>query len=90
MPIHIYIKEPKQSLPIDLGDDWELPEQLYKLEEWIMANHATLTEGPYVADIGFTVREDASGGGGVLSHTFMKILSEIKLSIYFSEYITTD
>lgn len=33
------------------------------------------------------VSEDASGGGAVLSHEAMSVFSQVRLSIYFSEYV---
>ena len=40
----------------------------------------------YAADIGFSMREDASSGGGVLSSKAMLILGQIGMDVYFSEY----
>ena len=86
MAIHIYSKT-GGSLGVLTDDDWDLPTQLYKLEKWVLNHRKELTQGPYVADIGFMVREDASGGGAVLSHETMRVFSQVRLSIYFSEYI---
>ena len=61
--------------------------QLDKLEKWVLEHRNELTQGPYVADIGFMVSEDASGGGAVLSHEAMSVFSQVRLSIYFSEYV---
>jgi len=39
-----------------------------------------------VADIGFDIKKDAIGGGGVLNSKSMKIMGEIGMDVYFSEY----
>ncbi|HEY5916376.1 MAG TPA: hypothetical protein VIU13_03210 [Chryseolinea sp.] len=44
----------------------------------------------YVADVGFAIRKDASGGGAVLNSESMKILGDIGMDIYFSEYRLTN
>jgi hypothetical protein len=49
-----------------------------------------LEPNKYIADIGFNVRKDASGGGAVLSSQSMSILGKIGMDIYFSEYRLTD
>lgn len=85
MSIRVYSETSLETITILADDEWELPEQLSILTDWVAANRSTLTQGPYVADIGFSMRE-SSGGGGVLSHETMKTLSEINMSIYFSEY----
>jgi hypothetical protein len=85
MSIRVYFKSSLETIAILAEDEWELPEQLSILTAWVAAHRSTLTQGPYVADIGFSMRV-SSGGGGVLSHETMKTLSEIDMSIYFSEY----
>ncbi len=86
MPIHLY-QERGTSLDVLKDDDWDLPSQLEKLEKWVHANRDQLNDGPYIADIGFMIRSDASGGGAVLSSDVMKLFAEIGLSLYFSEYV---
>ncbi len=46
----------------------------------------TLNKGSYVADIGFTVREDATGGSAVLNKKMISMLNQVGMEIYFSEY----
>ncbi|HCY87795.1 MAG TPA: hypothetical protein DHV36_21850 [Desulfobacteraceae bacterium] len=88
MPINIY-QENSDRNQIDwiCDDDWELPSQVFELENWLIKNKANLKAGPYIADIGFTVRKDASGGGGILSLKMIEILHKIKMEIFLSEYI---
>lgn len=45
-----------------------------------------LNKGSYVADIGFTVRENATGGGAVLNKKMISMLHRVGMEIYFSEY----
>ena len=46
--------------------NWRLPDQAEALEAWLAEHSATLRPDDYVADIGFTLREDASGGGAAI------------------------
>ncbi|MEK7949942.1 hypothetical protein WKV53_05530 [Luteolibacter sp. Y139] len=66
--------------------DWELPSQLYALESWLTDNAASLPDCGAIADIGFSMRPDASGGGGVLSAEAMRRFADAGVSIWFSEY----
>jgi selenophosphate synthetase-related protein len=45
-----------------------------------------LPNGKYIADIGFDIRKDASGGGAVINLKMIKILAKIGMEIYLSEY----
>ena len=72
-----------------LGEDedlWDLPSQIDELEEWLEANINNLTKGSYVADIGFAVRSDATGGGAVLNKKMISMLHKVGMETYFSEY----
>jgi hypothetical protein len=89
MPINIF--EYSNGKPGDkvawlCEDDWELPPQIDYLEKWLKENHIKLDKGPYVADIGFSRRPDAAGGGGVLTIETMKIMVSIGMELFLSEY----
>ncbi|MEL6440743.1 MAG: hypothetical protein AAFQ80_15995 [Cyanobacteria bacterium J06621_8] len=92
MTINVYCDaDPDNSYDyiITLGESedlWDLPSQIYKLEQWLETNIGKLNKGSYVADIGFTVREDATGGGAVLNRKMILMLHQIGMEIYFSEY----
>jgi hypothetical protein len=88
MPINIYDKEHQDLDPIAwlCDDEWELPGQVDELERWLKANQQTLSRGKYVADIGFQIRPDATGGGGVISTEMIRILNDLGMEIYLSEY----
>ena len=84
MPIHIYNKD--KNL-VDLCEDsWDLPGQLSELENWLMEHGTYLEKGSYVADIGFDIRKDATGGGGVINTRMLEILNRIGMEVYLSEY----
>jgi hypothetical protein len=66
--------------------DWELPSQFAELEKWIQNTGASLPKGDYVIDIGFSPREGAAGGGGVLSTESMRVMVEKGMTLHISEY----
>jgi len=86
MSINIYKEENFETIKYLSENDWELPTQMDELEKWLEKDGKNLPKGKYVADIGFTIRKDASGGGGVLNSKMIKTLNEIGMEIYFSEY----
>ena len=67
-------------------DNWRLPDQAEALEAWLAANRATLKPDEYVADIGFTQREDALGGGAAISPEMMRTMADLGMSLFLSEY----
>lgn len=69
------------------ADSWDLRTQIESLEEW-MANHSDSLDKRYnwVADIGFTSRMDATGGGPPLTIHLMTACVNANLEIYLSEY----
>lgn len=86
MPINIYIEENYERIVYLCEDTWDLPTQIDSLEKWLNTKGLLLPKGSYVADIGFDIRKDAAGGGAVLSSESMKIMGDIGMNIYFSEY----
>jgi hypothetical protein len=86
MPIDIYNKKTSERLEWLCDDSWELPNQIDALESWLRKKGKELERNKYVADIGFTIRTGAAGGGGVLSSKSMEIMGKIGMDIYFSEY----
>lgn len=67
-------------------DCWRLPDQAEALEAWLMDNRAILKADDYVADIGFTPREDALGGGAAISPEMMRTMADLGISLFLSEY----
>lgn len=92
MPINLIdytgAKEGGKGKAIDhLCDDvWEMPEQIAALEKWLKQNKVKLKKGSYAADIGFSPRKGALGGGAVLSVEAMEIMVSLGIELYFSEY----
>ncbi|RSM97469.1 hypothetical protein DMH25_30670 [Streptomyces sp. WAC 01325] len=65
---------------------WSLPHQVDELEIWLTDNQDTLKPDRYVADIGFSSRNDAMGGGGVVTPDMMRIMADLGISLHLSEY----
>ncbi|SFG31651.1 hypothetical protein [Pontibacter chinhatensis] len=86
MPINIYIRETFEKVDWLCDGVWDLPMQIDSLATWLVKKGKDLAPNQYVADIGFNIRKDASGGGGVLSSKSMAIMGTIGMDIYFSEY----
>lgn len=86
MPINIYIEESGVKLDWLCNEYWDLPTQIDALETWLINKGQFLDPGKYVADIGFDIRKDATGGGGVLNSELMAIMGKIGMDVYFSEY----
>lgn len=86
MPIDIYIEENYERIEYLCEGIWDLPDQIDSLEKWLKTKGLLLPKGSYVADIGFDIRKDAAGGGAVLSSGSMKIMGDIGMDVYFSEY----
>ncbi|MBB6609548.1 hypothetical protein H7F15_00725 [Pontibacter sp. Tf4] len=86
MPINIYNKVDFESIVYLCDDVWDLPSLIDSLENWLRKKGKNLPKGSYVADIGFDIRKDASGGGGVINSESMRIMGEIGMEVYFSEY----
>lgn len=91
MPINIYNRnESSKGLAWLCDNDWKLPSQIDGLEKWLVENQSKIVKGDYVADIGFDIRKDALGGGGIISLEMMRILLNLGMEIYLSEYPTKD
>lgn len=87
MPIIIYPKKsPSEKLACLCDDCWELPEQIPALEMWLSNNKKKVEPGEYVADIGFMLRDDASGGGTAVSPESMRTMAELGMWLFLSEY----
>ncbi len=86
MPVNIYNEVNYESIDSLCDDVWDLPNQIDALENWLRIKGKNLSKGNYVADIGFDIRKNASGGGGIINAESMKIMGEIGMNVYFSEY----
>jgi len=90
MPINIRLadlqKPNVRCLAYLCEDEWELPTQLAALERWLKEKKERLPEEDIVADVGFQIRKDASGGGSALSCAFMASLAQARIALWLSEY----
>lgn len=90
MAINIYIQDTFEEVDFLCKENWDLPTQINALETWLETKGKDLKPNKYVADIGFGINKNASGGGSVLNSKSMKILGQINMDVYFSEYILVD
>nr|WP_319509618.1 hypothetical protein [uncultured Draconibacterium sp.] len=89
MPINIYNQTTNEKLEWLCDDIWDLPNQIDTLEKWLRTKGTLLPKSSYVADIGFDIRKDATGGGAVINSESMKIMGDIGMDIFLSEYPNT-
>ena len=69
------------------ADSWDLRTQIEALEEWMNVNGRSLDPNhEWVADVGFILRLDATGGGPPLTKKLMRACLDANLEIYLSEY----
>lgn len=87
MPINLYYEDEERSEIAWICDgEWKLPDQIKALLAWAEENKGTLKKGKKSADLGFAIRNDAAGGGAVLTAEKMKMLSDLDIDLYLSEY----
>jgi len=87
MPCVIRSEEESAPLVELLPDSWHLPEQVDALEAWLVESARELTSGTrWIADIGFCPREDAAGGGSVISTRLMRLCLDANVEVWLSEY----
>jgi hypothetical protein len=84
MPIKI--KKDGNEIAWLCDEDWELPAQIDALQKWLKRNEAILKKGMYTADLGFSPREGAAGGGCLISIDAMRIMVSIGMELWLSEY----
>ena len=86
MPIYIKYEQSNEKIAHLAIDHWELPTQIKELESWLFENPLDLSPSKYIADVGFSIRENACGGGAILSPEAMAIMGELGIKLYLSEY----
>jgi hypothetical protein len=52
----------------------------------LFENPLNLMPSKYIADVGFSIRENACGGGAILSPEAMTIMGKLGIKLYLSEY----
>ena len=71
--------------------NWRLPDQAEALDAWLAEHSATLKPGRYIADIGFSPRDNALGGGAAISPEMMRTMADLGMALFLSEYpLTSD
>ncbi|MEM7020156.1 MAG: hypothetical protein AAF512_22790 [Pseudomonadota bacterium] len=69
------------------ADSWDLREQVEFFEKWLRDIDETLEDADsWIADIGFSPRSRATGGGPVVSLELMELCLRNKIEIFLSEY----
>ena len=87
MPVKVYVADDNHAEVAWLCDDlWNLPDQVEALVAWLQQNHSTLDRGRYVADIGFSPRPDAAGGGAAISPEMLRTMGDVGMTLLLSEY----
>jgi hypothetical protein len=91
MPVSIYIATPQggasnRRIAKLCADEWALAPQVEALADWLQVNAPTLQPDSYVADIGFSPRERALGGGPVLGPSMLGQMAGVGMSLHLSEY----
>jgi len=86
VPIYIKLEQSNENIAHLAKDHWDLPVQIEKLESWLFENPLNLSPSKYIADVGFSIRENACGGGAILSPQAMAIMGELGIKLYLSEY----
>jgi hypothetical protein len=86
MPINIYSETTPEKLAYLCDRNWRLPDQVEALEIWLKENRSKVKSGQSVADIGFTLRKGASGGGAAISPEMMRTMADLGISLFLSEY----
>ena len=69
---------------------WRLPEQGETLEAWLAEHGDGLPAGEYRADIGFSQRDDACGGGAAFSPVALRRMADLNMALWLSEYYGSD
>ena len=68
-------------------DDWNLMSQFEVFEEWLRSNDGKLvSDEGWMVDIGYSPRENGTGGGPVISKEIMQLCLKNNIEIYLSEY----
>jgi hypothetical protein len=69
---------------------WRLPDQGEALAAWLAEHGPALPAGEYAADIGFSPRDDAMGGGAAFAVSALRRMADLNMALYLSEYSASD
>lgn len=81
-------KEGEKDSFLDLlcDDEWEMPEKIKALERWFIDKKKKFQPGNYIADLGYSPKEGANGGGAELTTEAMGVMVKIGMVLFLSEY----
>ena len=72
---------------VTVSDEWILRPQVEALEKWLREHRGELDpSSEWIADIGFTHRSNARGGGPPVTRDLMRMCLDANMDIYLSEY----
>ena len=89
MPISFYSMDesrPREGIAWLCDQNWNIAEQVDYLSDWLKQIEGKIEKGSYVADIGFVTRRDASGGGAVINTEMVRIMNDLGIELFLSEY----
>ena len=90
MPVSIYRVTPQGEKNHRIAwlcdGEWTLTPQSEALAAWLRAEGSGLEPARYVADIGFSWRRDACAGGPAFSPETLRIMADLGMSLFISEY----
>ena len=66
--------------------DWDLRNQVEELSAWLREHQCSASGGNLRADVGFSSRRDALGGGPVVTVEMMKAMVSLDMELWLSEY----
>lgn len=80
-----------ETFAIIAKGSWNLRSLISELEVWLDNEADNLPSGfKWIADVGFSPREDACGGGPILKVELMQKCVDLNMEIYLSEYTEDD
>jgi hypothetical protein len=87
MPITIYFDDDSRAEVAWLcDDDWSLRSQVSALDAWLAEPKPPVAAARYIADVGFSPRADAAGGGAAVSPQMMRRMADLGITLFLSEY----
>jgi hypothetical protein len=74
-----------------VSSDWVLRTQIEALERWLKEHRGELDASvEWIADVGFTPRPRACGGGPPVTRDLMRMCLDANMEIHLSEYARDD
>ena len=87
MPIKIYeASNPDNEIAWLANDEWEMPAQISALRNWLANEANKLSSEKHIADLGYSPRKNAAGGGEVIDIEMMESMVRLRIELHLSEY----